>query len=125
MRAVIGASKRDPLSRLLAATAGALRARQRLPARDPRRASSRWLRPNWPDAFLLSVHRRRLVDALMQDEALRQEVRDRLPLSVITALGGDLTGPGSGDRTPPDVSELLAAAVAAAVAPAPLLCSAA
>ena len=53
MRAVIGASKRDPLSRLLAGTAGALRARQQLPARDPRRASSRWLRPNWPDAFLL------------------------------------------------------------------------
>jgi Cft2 family RNA processing exonuclease len=114
MRAVIGVSKRDPLGRLLAGTAGALRARQQLPARDPRRASSRWLRPNWPDALLLTVHRRRLVEALMRDQALRQEVRDRLRLPVVTAVGTDLAGPGSGGRMPEEVGELLAAAIAAA-----------
>jgi len=125
MRAVTGASERDPLSRLLAGTAGALRARRQLPARDPRRASSRWLRQSWPDEFLLGVHRRRLVDALMGDEALRQEVRDRLRLPVITAPGGGLSGPGSGDGTPADVSELLAAAIAAADDPVKVLESAA
>src|SRR5260370_13042536 len=108
MRAVISARKRDPLSRMPAGTAGALRARQQLPARDPRRASSRWLRPNWPDAFLLGVHRRRLVEALTRDEALRQEVRDRLRLTAGTGLAADLAGPGSGDRTPEHVAKLLA-----------------
>ena len=125
MRPVIGASKRDPLGRLLAGTAGALRARQQLPARDPRRASSRWLRPNWPDALLLTVHRRRLVEALMRDQALRQEVRDRLRLPVVTALAADLAGAGSGDRMPEDASELLAAAIAAADDPVAVLESAA
>ena len=125
MRRVIGGSKRDPLSRLLAGTADALRARQQLPARDPRRASSRWLRPNWPDALLLTVHRRRLVEALMRDEALRQEVRDRLRLPAVTALGSDLAGPGSGDRAPAEVAELLAAAIAAADDPVAVLESAA
>ncbi|HET6185539.1 MAG TPA: MBL fold metallo-hydrolase [Trebonia sp.] len=124
MRAV-GASERDPLSRLLAGTAGALRARRQLPARDARRASSRWLQPSWPDAFLLGVHRGRLVDALMRDEALRREVRDGLRLPVITAPGGGLTGQGSGDRTPADISELLAAAIAAADDPVTVLESAA
>lgn len=121
MRPVIGASQRDRLSHLLAGTAGALRARQQLPARDPRKASSRWLRPNWPDEFLFGVHRRRLVDALMKDDALRQEVRDRLRLSVITALGGDLTAPGSGNRTAAGVGDMLAAAIAAADDPVALL----
>lgn len=125
MRAVTGASKRDPLSRLLAGTAGALRARQQLPARDPRRASSRWLRPNWPDALLLSIHRRRLVEALTRDEALRQEVRDRLRLAIATGLAADLAGPGSADRTPEDVGKVLAAAIAAADDPVAVLESAA
>ena len=118
-------SERDPLNRLLTGTAGALRARQRLPARDPRRASSRWLRPNWPEAFLVGVHRRHLVDALIKDDALRQEVRGRLCLSVTAALADDLAGPSSGDRTPADVCELLAAAIAAADDPVALLESAA
>ena len=61
----------------------------------------------------------------MQDEALRQEVRDRLRLPVVTALGSDLTGPGLGDRTPEDVGELLAAAIAAADDPVAVLESAA
>ena len=125
MRAVIDTSKRDPLSRLLAGTAGALRARQQLPASDPRRASSRWLRPNWPDAFLLSIHRRRLVEALTQDEALRQEVRERLRLAADTELATDLAGPGSGDRTPEDAGKLIAAAIAAADDPVAVLESAA
>ena len=125
MQAVTDAGKRDPVNRLLAATAGALRARQQLPRRDPRRASSRWLQPNWPDAFLLRVHRGRLVDALMQDESLRQEVRDRLRLPAVTAVGDDLTGPGSGDHAPEVASELLAAAIAAADDPVAVLESAA
>src|SRR6266496_3662239 len=107
MQTVTGASKRDPLSRLLVGITGALRARQQLPARDPRRASSRWLQPNWPDAFLLRVHRSRLVDALMRDESLRREVHDRLRLPALTAVGYDLTGPGSGDHASEDASELL------------------
>ena len=57
----------------------------------------------------------------MQDEALRQEVRGRLRLPVITALGADLTGPGSGDRAPAEVAELLAAAIAAADDPVAVL----
>jgi Cft2 family RNA processing exonuclease len=122
VRQVISGSKEDPLSRLLIGIAGALRARQQLPARDPRRATSRWLRPNWPDALLLAVHRRRLIDALLQDEALRQEVRSRLRLPAITTLGSDLTGPpGSGDRAPAEVAELLAAAIAAADDPLAML----
>jgi Cft2 family RNA processing exonuclease len=125
VRAVIGTSKQEPLNRLLAATAGALRARQQLPARDPRRASSSWLRPNWPDAFLLRIHRRHLVDALMRDKALREEVRDRLRLPVIGAPGGDLTRPGLHGRKSEDAGELLAAAIAAADDPVAMLESAA
>ena len=55
MRKSTDGSTRDPLGRLLAGIAGALRARRQLPSRDPRRASSRWLRPNWPDELLVSA----------------------------------------------------------------------
>ena len=61
----------------------------------------------------------------MGDEALRQEVRDRLRLPVSTALGRELAGPGSGDRTPVDVGQVLAAAIAAADDPVAVLESAA
>ena len=57
----------------------------------------------------------------MRDEALRQEVRSRLRLPVITTLGSDLTGSGSGDRAPAEVAELLAAAIAAADDPLAVL----
>jgi Cft2 family RNA processing exonuclease len=114
MQRAVRSGRRDPLSRLLVGTANALRARRRLPTRDPRRASSLWLRPNWPDALLLGVHRDRLVDALMQDEVLRQEVRDQLHLRALPALGGELSGLGPGDRTRAETSDRLAAAVAAA-----------
>lgn len=121
MRAVNGASTEDPLRRLLAGTAGALRARRQLPPRDPRRASSRWLRPNWPDDLLLSVHRGRLVDALMHDVALRKEVRNRLSIPAMD----DLASIASGSGAPTEVGELLAAAITAAEDPAAVLESAA
>src|SRR5260370_31497053 len=117
MRAVNGASREDPLRRLLAGTASALRTRGQLASRDPRRASSRWLRPNWPDDLLLSVHRGRLVDALMRDEALRKEVRDRLSIPTMD----DLASIASGNPAPADVGELLAAAMAAADDPVAVL----
>lgn len=120
MRAATSADKQDPLHRVLAGTADALRARQQLPARDPRKQSSRWLRPNWPDGFLVRVHRQHLVDILVQDSALRHEVRDRLRLPV---PAGDLAG--SGGRTPEEVTELLAAVIAAADNPAVVIESAA
>jgi Cft2 family RNA processing exonuclease len=125
MGAVMSNSERDPLTRLLAGTAGALRARRHLPTRDPRRASSRWLQPNWPDALLLGVHRGRLVDALMRDEALRREVRDQLRLTAVTGLGDELTGSSFSEQTPEDVSEVLAAVLAAANDPVAVLESAA
>lgn len=125
MQAPIGDGKQDPVNRLLAATVEALRARQRLPGRDPRRATSRWLRQSWPDAFIVGVHRGRLIDALMGDQALRGEVRDRLRLPVAGALGSDLTGLGSGELASGDVSKLFAGAIAAADDPVAVLESAA
>ena len=109
MQAANGASKGDPMRRLLAGTVGALRARRQLPSRDPRRASSRWLHPGWPDDFLVSVHRGRLVDALMRDEALRKEVRDRLSITAMDDLAGIASAGVAGDA-----GELLTAAIAAA-----------
>jgi Cft2 family RNA processing exonuclease len=61
----------------------------------------------------------------MRDASLRQEVRDRLRLPAVTAVGGDLTGPGSGDQAPEVISELLADAIAAADDPVAVLESAA
>src|SRR6266568_2905894 len=109
---------RDPLSRLLIGTANALRARRGLPRRDPRRTGSLWVRPNWPDALLLGVHRNRLVEALMQDAALREEVRDllRLPRSVETPSQLEVD-----DGANTDISDRLAAAMAAATDPVAIL----
>jgi hypothetical protein len=72
------------------------------------------VQPNWPDEFLLHMHRSRLVDVLVGDQALRQEVRDRLRMPVSTALGAELARSGSRDCTPVDVGQVLAAAIAAA-----------
>lgn len=119
MEVGIVANTREPLRRLLTATAAALRTRQQLPSRDSRKASSRWLRPNWPDAFVLSVHRLRLVAALMDDENLRQEVRDRLHLTGTVELDSELSG--SGKRTSADRGALLAAAIAAADDPSAII----
>ena len=88
----------DPLRRALTGTVTALRERQHLPRRDQRRASALWLRPNWPDALVLSIHRNRLVEALAQDEALRREVRDLLKLADVPAVEGLRATPGRRTR---------------------------
>ncbi len=77
-----------------------------------------WVRPNWPDALLLGVHRNRLVEALMQDAALREEVRDllRLPRSVETPSQLEVD-----DGANTDISDRLAAAMAAATDPVAIL----
>jgi len=77
-----------------------------------------WVRPNWPDALLLGVHRNRLVEALMQDAALREEVRDllRLPRSVETPSQLEVD-----DGANTDISDRLAAAMAAAADPVAIL----
>ncbi len=64
--------------RILHATVDALRERQRLPGRDPRRSSASWLRPSWPIRFLLTTHRKSLVKQLLDDAELRSEVRSKL-----------------------------------------------
>lgn len=120
MRAANSASPQDPLRRLLTATAFALRVRRQLPVNDPRRASSQWLRPNWPDEFIFRFHREHLVDALLEDAALRQEVRDLLQLTAANPLGSDLLST-AGDRSPENLSELVAAAISAADNPVAVL----
>jgi Cft2 family RNA processing exonuclease len=124
VNAAIGDSKQDPLDRLLAATAGALRVRRSLPGRDPRRASSWWLRPNWPVVFIVRFHRGRLIDALIDDQALRQEVRDQLRLPA-GGFGRDITQREMDEAGSRAIDELLAAAMAAADDPVAMLESAA
>lgn len=68
----------DAADRVVLAVAEALRARRRLPVRDSRRQTGQWLRPNWPAQLLLSTHRRRLVEQLQEDQALRSETREIL-----------------------------------------------
>jgi Cft2 family RNA processing exonuclease/cell division septum initiation protein DivIVA len=124
-----------PARRLLIETAKALRARQGLPRRDPRRASSMWLRPNWPTGLLLGPHREHLVDALAADPALRQEVRARLGLGSSPAIS-DARADGGGGRPVANAGERLAIALtmtadprsvleAAAVDPDPAIAAAA
>jgi Cft2 family RNA processing exonuclease len=113
--------KGAPANRLLMGTVAALRARRQLPRRDPRKTSARWLLPNWPDEMVISLHRRRLIEALTRDEALRREVRSMLRIALLDDLGG----PGSGERAPGDAAELLAAAIAAANDPIAVMESAA
>lgn len=108
----------DPLDGLLIGTARALRARRELPRRDPRRASALWVRPNWPDALLLRVHRGHLVDSLVQDVALREEVKDLLRLPTGAEASSQ---PVADDGTYADVSDRLAAAMAAAADPVAVL----
>jgi hypothetical protein len=121
MQRVRGDSRRDPVRRVLVGTANALRARRQLPARDPRRASARWLRPNWPDALLLDIHRDRLIDALMRDKALRQEVRAQLRIPPTPTLGGELSEPSPEDQMPASIPKRLADAIAAADDPVAIL----
>lgn len=104
----------DPLRRVLTGTVTALRERQHLPRRDQRRAGAMWLRPNWPDALLLSIHRNRLVEALAQDVALRREVRDLLKLADVPAVEGLRARLDEGrGRSAVHVSEFLAAVLMA------------
>ena len=112
----------DPLRRALTGTVTALRERQHLPRRDQRRASALWLRPNWPDALVLSIHRNRLVEALAQDEALRREVRDLLKLADVPAVEG-LRAHLDDGREPSTVhvSEFLAAVLMATDDPVAVL----
>jgi hypothetical protein len=121
MRTVNASNKKDPASHLLAGIVAALRARRQLPRRDPRKGSARWLLPNWPDEMVVSLHRGRLIEALMQDEALRREVRGKLQIGSLD----DLTGPGTARTGAAEVAEVLEAAINAAADPVAVLESAA
>lgn len=70
--------------RVMQLSVHALRARQRLPRRDPLAMSAAWLRPNWPDVFVLAYHRSRVVQQLMDDTHLRSEVAKRLGATVLS-----------------------------------------
>jgi Cft2 family RNA processing exonuclease len=106
-----GYKEGDPLRRVLTGTVTALRARQHLPRRDHRRAESLWVRPNWPDALLLSIHRNRLIGALAQDEALRGEVRDVLGLPDTPELATLRARIGEEGEPSTSADELLTAAM--------------
>jgi Cft2 family RNA processing exonuclease len=70
--------------RVLQLTVDALRARRRLPHRDPLAMSAAWLRPNWPDVFVLGSHRAHVVRLLMDDADLRAEVAKKLGADVLS-----------------------------------------
>ncbi len=69
--------------RVMQLSVDALRARQRLSRRDPLAMSAAWLRPNWPDVFVLGSHRSRVVQQLMDDTDLRSDVAKRLGADVL------------------------------------------
>jgi Cft2 family RNA processing exonuclease len=122
VRHVAWRDREDPLGRVLIETANALKARQRLHVRDPRRVGSTWLRPNWPDGLLLGIHRNRLVEALAQDGALRKEVRERLKLPTVSvSSGAPPRGQEQHSPSAEDAAGLLAAEVATAGNPLELL----
>lgn len=60
--------------RVLRLTVEALRVRHRLPRRHPLATSAAWLRPSWPIQFVLTSHRARVVQLLIEDADLRAEV---------------------------------------------------
>jgi len=81
-----------------------------------------WVRQNWPDAFLLSIHRNRLVEALANDKTLRSEVRDVLRLPDAPELGrlrAHLADDGESLSEP--VGELLATVMTATDDPVAVL----
>lgn len=80
------ARPRIPDRRVLRAAVDALSARRRLPARDPRRVSAAWLRPNWPFAFVMDAHRDHVVSSLLDDAELRAEVRVLLGSALLDAV---------------------------------------
>jgi Cft2 family RNA processing exonuclease len=59
-----------------------LRARRQLLSEDSRGPADFWLRPNWPYDFVLRAHRKRLARQLIEDSALRADVRPFLRLST-------------------------------------------
>jgi hypothetical protein len=70
--------------RVLRLTVDALKARRRLPHRDPLAVSAAWLRPNWPVPFVLTSHRERVVQLLMDDADLRAEVAKLVGIGVLS-----------------------------------------
>ena len=67
---------------VLRAALDVLRGRRYLPSADPRRRSGRWLRPNWPNDFVIRAHRKRLARQLIEDSTLRADVRPLLASSA-------------------------------------------
>src|SRR5579859_654140 len=106
-RRVLGrAGGRDPVNRVLLATAVILNEwRSMHPARRPGAARS-WLVPSWPSGLLLSCHGGRLAAELAGDHILRAHVRARLGVAALSradvdALDAQVRGmdlrEGSGD----------------------------
>lgn len=77
---------RVPDRRVLRAALDALSARRRLPVRDSRRVSAAWLRPNWPFAFVMNMHREHVLSLLLDDAELRAEIRVLLGSALLDAV---------------------------------------
>ena len=79
-----GADGRDPVNQVLLTAAVILNAwRSMHPARRPGRARS-WLVPSWPPRLLLSSYCHQLAAELAADSVLRQHVRGRLGIAVLS-----------------------------------------
>ena len=89
-RRVLGrAGGRDPVNRVLLATAVILNEwRSMHPARRPGAARS-WLVPSWPSGLLLSCHGGRLAAELAGDHILRAHVRARLGVAALSRVDVD------------------------------------
>jgi Cft2 family RNA processing exonuclease len=78
------ADGRDPVNQVLLTAAVVLNAwRSMHPARRPGRVRS-WLVPSWPPRLLLSSYCHQLAEELASDSILRQHVRERLGIAVLS-----------------------------------------